>query len=258
MTTEALKSPWVLQPVYAGFSIVSPSWLWIVMPLLFLAVVIFSLAVSGAGWSGSGGWRPGSRRPREWQAPTATRRSVSPTRPGGYLPRSCIPGPGFSGWDPVLDGVPGGPRSRKRARPRRRPRRPGGRQRRRHGRAAQAPHVGYTSDVIEVVEQYVYRPVLSTVMALVRIAKRLQSGRLDAYLAYMLIALIALLALVARPELSAGRAAGVRTISGLTGQPAMRTPPGRFPEPRRRTGKTRRAAIRRPRRCSSGRRGRRG
>jgi hydrogenase-4 component B len=60
-----------------------------------------------------------------------------------------------------------------------------------------APHVGYTSDVIEVVEQYVYRPVLSTVMALVRIVKRLQSGRLDAYLAYMLIALIALLALVA-------------------------------------------------------------
>jgi hydrogenase-4 component B len=31
----------------------------------------------------------------------------------------------------------------------------------------------------------------------VRIVKRLQSGRLDAYLAYMLIALIALLALVA-------------------------------------------------------------
>jgi len=33
-------------------------------------------------------------------------------------------------------------------------------------------------------------------MALVRTAKRLQSGRLDAYLPYMLIALIAILAVV--------------------------------------------------------------
>jgi hypothetical protein len=50
--------------------------------------------------------------------------------------------------------------------------------------------------VIEVVEAYLYRPALRPVMALVRGAKRLQSGRLDAYLAYMLIALVALLALV--------------------------------------------------------------
>jgi hypothetical protein len=34
------------------------------------------------------------------------------------------------------------------------------------------------------------------VRALVRAVKRLQSGRLDAYLAYMLIALVALIALV--------------------------------------------------------------
>jgi hypothetical protein len=50
--------------------------------------------------------------------------------------------------------------------------------------------------VVEVVEAYAYRPVLRPVMALVQAAKRLQSGRLDAYLAYMLIALVALLALV--------------------------------------------------------------
>ena len=58
------------------------------------------------------------------------------------------------------------------------------------------PRLGYTSDVVEVVETYLYRPVLRPVLALVRAAKRLQSGRLDAYLAYMLIALVALLALV--------------------------------------------------------------
>ena len=51
-------------------------------------------------------------------------------------------------------------------------------------------------DVVEVVETYLYRPMLRPVLGLVYAAKRLQSGRLDAYLAYMLIALVALLALV--------------------------------------------------------------
>ncbi|HEY3033862.1 MAG TPA: hypothetical protein VGJ54_04290 [Streptosporangiaceae bacterium] len=50
--------------------------------------------------------------------------------------------------------------------------------------------------MIEVVEAYLYRPALRPVMALGRGAKRLQSGRFDAYLTYMLIALVALLALV--------------------------------------------------------------
>ena len=38
--------------------------------------------------------------------------------------------------------------------------------------------------------------VLRPFLALVRIVQRLQSGRLDAYLAYMLIALVAVLAVV--------------------------------------------------------------
>jgi hydrogenase-4 component B len=58
------------------------------------------------------------------------------------------------------------------------------------------PWLGYTSDVIEVTEACLYRPIRRPVMAVVRTAKRLQSGRLDAYLAYMLIALVALLAVV--------------------------------------------------------------
>jgi hydrogenase-4 component B len=50
--------------------------------------------------------------------------------------------------------------------------------------------------VVVVVETYLYRPAARPVMAVVRTVKRLQSGRLDAYLAYMLIALVALIALV--------------------------------------------------------------
>jgi hydrogenase-4 component B len=57
-------------------------------------------------------------------------------------------------------------------------------------------HVGFSSDVIEVVEEYLYRPFRRPFALLVRLAQRLQSGRLDAYLAYMLITLVALLAVV--------------------------------------------------------------
>lgn len=50
--------------------------------------------------------------------------------------------------------------------------------------------------MVEVVEEYVYLPFRRPFLVLVRAAQRLQSGRLDAYLAYMLIALIAVLAVV--------------------------------------------------------------
>jgi hypothetical protein len=60
----------------------------------------------------------------------------------------------------------------------------------------QAAHLRYASDVMEVVETYLYRPALRSFMAVVAVAKRLQSGRLDMYLLYMLIALIAVIAVV--------------------------------------------------------------
>jgi hypothetical protein len=64
-------------------------------------------------------------------------------------------------------------------------------------RGAAGTHLGYTTDVIEIVEHYLYRPLQRPVLLVARLAKRMQSGRLDAYLAYMLIALVAVLAVVA-------------------------------------------------------------
>ena len=46
VTSGALRSPWVVQPVFAAFSILSPSWLWVVMPLLGLVVLALALLVS--------------------------------------------------------------------------------------------------------------------------------------------------------------------------------------------------------------------
>jgi hypothetical protein len=60
----------------------------------------------------------------------------------------------------------------------------------------QVPHLRYTSDVVEVVESWLYRPAVRGFTVVVTAAKRLQSGRLDAYLLYMLIALVAVVAVV--------------------------------------------------------------
>jgi hypothetical protein len=51
--------------------------------------------------------------------------------------------------------------------------------------------------VVEPAEAYLYRPARALWLLFARHAKRLQSGRLDAYIAYMLVALLAVLAAVA-------------------------------------------------------------
>jgi hydrogenase-4 component B len=169
--TAALKSPWVVQPVFAGFSILSPSWLWVVMPALF--VVVATLA-----WLASGSRLLRVRRVPAWRSATAGVSGhdsytafgfANPTRrvlAAVLHTRAEVSRLGHGTDDEAADAVP------------------------------TAPHVEYSSDVIEVTEQYLYRPLQQPFAMLVRQAQRLQSGRLDAYLAYMLIALIAVLAVV--------------------------------------------------------------
>jgi hydrogenase-4 component B len=216
ITSAALKSPWVVQPVFSGFSILSPSWLWIAMPALLAVVVIVTRLVSGRRMTQV-------RRVPAWRSATAgvegadcytaygfanpTRRVLAgvlhtraEVRTLGleYGEDGGVPGdPGMGGLAadaPAAEaGAPDGHISHS----------PGPDGAGRSGPASAlagtsrpGAHLGYSSDVIEVVETYLYRPMVRPVMMLVRAAKRLQSGRLDAYLAYMLIALIALIAIV--------------------------------------------------------------
>jgi len=93
LTTGALKSPWVLQPVFDGFSILSPSWLWVEMPLMLLLTALFTWAVSGQRLLRV-------RRVPAWMSATVCvegatpiPRSATPTPPAGYWPASCIPRP---------------------------------------------------------------------------------------------------------------------------------------------------------------------
>ena len=134
----ALKSPWVLQPVFAGFSVLSPSWLWLEMPLMLLVVVAFAWAVSGRRLLRV-------RRVPAWRSATMGVDGLDSYTAFGYANPTRR----------VLAGLL-------------------------HTRA----------------ETYLYRPALRSLLAVAAVARRLQSGRLDAYLLYMLIALVALIAVV--------------------------------------------------------------
>jgi hydrogenase-4 component B len=186
ITSAALKSPWVVQPVFSGFSILSPSWLWITMPGLLVIVVIVTRLVSGPRMTRV-------RRVPAWRSATVgvdgtdcytaygfanpTRRVLASVLHTRAEVRAL--GTEYGKSPPIPDGSadPGPPSGMT-------------------GTPPAGAHLGYSSDVIEVVETYLYRPMVRPVQILVRAAKRLQSGRLDAYLAYMLIALIALIAIV--------------------------------------------------------------
>lgn len=105
----ALKEPWVLQPVYAEFSALSPSWFAVAMPVLLLAV----LAVAAA----FGGRRLFTvRRVPAWRSATMgsparinTRRSPSRTPPAKCWPTSSSPAASSPNWTsrPAPAAMPG-------------------------------------------------------------------------------------------------------------------------------------------------------
>jgi len=173
VSMSALASPWVLQPVYGQFSILSPSWLWVVMPLTGLAVILLLVAASG-------GRALRVRRVAPWRSATGGVTGADQYTPFGYAhpTRKVLANLLMTRTElRSLQAATG-----QHAVPE---------------QTAQAgAEFGYTTDVVEVVERYLYLPLRGPWRALVLVAKRLQSGRLDAYVAYMLIVLVAVIAIV--------------------------------------------------------------
>ncbi len=181
LTMGALKSPWILQPVFAGFSILSPSWLWVEMPVMLLLVGLFAWAVSGR------------RLLRVRRVPAWRSATIGVEGDGSYT--------AFGYANPTRRVLAGVLHTRAEVREVMMEENGGDDGSGAPDRASAdgpdaAAHLEYASDVMEVVETYLYRPVLRSFAAVVTAAKRLQSGRLDAYLLYMLIALIAVIAVV--------------------------------------------------------------
>jgi hydrogenase-4 component B len=171
LTMGALKSPWVLQPVFAGFSILSPSWLWIEMPAMLALVVLLTLGLSGRRMVRV-------RRVPAWRSATIGVEGADSYTAFGYAnPTRRVLASVLHTRAEVEEVVPtanGASRDDE----------------------DRVPHLRYASDVVEVVETWLYRPTARMFGGVVAVAKRLQSGRLDAYLLYMLIALVAVIAVV--------------------------------------------------------------
>ncbi|QDZ16723.1 NADH/ubiquinone/plastoquinone (complex I) [Humibacter ginsenosidimutans] len=170
---KAVTGTWILQPVYSGFSALSPSWLWITIPAYVLLIGILTLAMSGTRFLRV-------RRVSPW-------RSASPGVAGGrgYTSfafanpmRKVLAAILMTKGELRREEIATGGET-------------GGEQ-----RGPAGVRLGYTVDVVDVVERYLYRPLIPLGMRIVRLAQRLQSGRLDAYIAYMLIALLVILAVV--------------------------------------------------------------
>lgn len=225
----ALRSPWVLQPVYPGFSILSPSWLWVTMPVGVVVVLLAATVLSGGrllrvrrvpAWRSASdavdgptsysafgyanvlrhvlgnvlGTRrqtatveadtwdiagPPSGGDQVWEHDVGDDGSrSSPGRAGSGAGGAGFEGSGVARPDVAGSGVTGGPPL------------PAGTPR-------PAPRLAVRTTVVEPVVAYGYRPARAALLAVVAQVRKLQSGRLDAYVGYMLVALVIVLAIVA-------------------------------------------------------------
>lgn len=170
-TTGALAGGWILQPVFSNFSALSPTWLWIVIPSYAALTIVMAVLFSGRrfwrvrrtpAWTSGSEGAPGRTGYTSYGFANPIRKVLAALLMTRHELRELSPDTDPSATRP----------------------------------AAASARLGYVVDVTDVVQRYLYRPLLPTVRAVVTAARRLQSGRLDAYMAYMLIALLAVIVVV--------------------------------------------------------------
>jgi hydrogenase-4 component B len=161
-SSGALASPWVLQPVFAHFSALSPSWLAVVLPAGSLAVLSLTAFLSKGGFfvvRRVPAWRsasPGVHGEDSYSA-------FAYANPARHVLANIL---GTKKQVSSLPPIEGGNGHR---------------------------HIVFSSWVNEPLETYLWRPAVAGYLSIVAAAKRLQCGRLGAYIAYMLVALMATL-----------------------------------------------------------------
>jgi formate hydrogenlyase subunit 3/multisubunit Na+/H+ antiporter MnhD subunit len=195
----ALAQPWVLQPVFGDFSALSPTWLAVEMPVLATLVVGGALLLSRGSlvrvrrvpaWTSATGGVAGDAHYSPFAFANPARRVLSNV----LLTRvavadaeveqeraSVLTGPDLA--DNGSRSVAFEPQLVRPAEPV-------------AWEGAQHHRPTHRTDVLEVVETFLYRPLVRSARRIVTAAKRIQCGRLDAYIAYMLLTVIALLAIV--------------------------------------------------------------
>ena len=176
ISSQANEPGWVLQPVYPDFSALSPSKLAIVLPLMMCLAAVLAATLGRRrlfavrevpAWRSASSGVQGENQYTPFGFANPTRRVLANV----LLTRSAMH---RVTDEAALDSAD---------QPDRQTDEPGAR-------------FVYSSDVIEVVERFLYLPLAGPLHKLVDLARRLQSGRLDAYVAYMLIALLTAFAVV--------------------------------------------------------------
>jgi NADH:ubiquinone oxidoreductase subunit 5 (subunit L)/multisubunit Na+/H+ antiporter MnhA subunit len=167
VTLGAVKSPWVLQPVFAGFSILSPSWLWVILPTAIVAVFLVTMLLSRGGLLRV-------RRVSPWRSASSGVSGPSNYTAFGFANPLRHVLANVLGTKKIVTIDVDETQSRH-----------------------DVSRIESKTVVVEPVETFLYRPIRRAVITVARVAKRMQSGHLNAYVAYMLFALLAVLGVVA-------------------------------------------------------------
>lgn len=168
LVEQALKSPWVLQPVYANFSILSPSWLAVVLPVAFVSTTAMAFLLSrGTAFK--------VRRVTAWRS--ATEGVQGPDRYSSFAYANALRHVLANLLGTKLEVVAVEPETA--------------------SGVDRPPSLEVRSEVVEPVEKYFYTPLRRGFLLLAGQARRLQSGRLDAYISYVLVTLVVVIAVAA-------------------------------------------------------------
>lgn len=157
---HVISHPLVLGPVYPDFSVLAPTW---------LSLVLAGFAFTAAVLVRASRPRP-VRRSAPWVCGSAVDLARVQYTPAAYSNPIRVILRGVYGYRRVLV-----------------PRRPAN---------ATEPSLVLQTQVVPMIEAHVYRPLTALALGVSQQARRLQSGRLGAYLAYLLAALIVAFALI--------------------------------------------------------------
>jgi hydrogenase-4 component B len=156
----AISHPLVLGPVYADFSVLAPTWLAIALPSFALVAAALVRAL-----------RPPVRRAPVWVTGSGADMATVQYRPAAYSNPVRV----------VLQGPYGFTRRL---------------HRRRAGRSGLGATLVLETHVVMAADRFVYQPTAAAFLRASGAIRRLQSGRLSAYLLYMLVVLLIILALI--------------------------------------------------------------
>jgi len=160
LATSTISHPLVLTPVFAGFSVLDPTWLSVTLPAY--ALIVLALVRLSRGRSVRD--RPVRREP-VWVTGSGAELAAVQYRPSSYSNpmRYILRGP--LGLRTAVVREPGS-------------------------------RLRLETEVVLAVDRFVYLPVAAAARWAARYVRAIQNGRLSAYLLYMLIALIAALSLI--------------------------------------------------------------